>query len=273
VLILHRATGPDDATDTAIEAPLPHATEQLPPAPPRARRRQRRAMIGLAAFALATSAVIAFVAVRGDRAGTPDHIAAVHAADTQALAGAESRRGDGEGDEGRAVEHAAGAHEDLAGASDGATSQRNDQGRATEPAASGARIASTDSSDRHPVSAVATEPSRSKAHGSASGKPAAADPAVTTATVPATASRPRRVERPKPAPRVVEVPDGTIRIDSQPAYATIDIDGRRIGVTPIKSWKLSAGRHRVHARCVDGREQDRDVEIRSDEQTNVPLTW
>jgi serine/threonine-protein kinase len=99
-----------------------------------------------------------------------------------------------------------------------------------------------------------------------------AEPASAKPTTPAKTAR-RHVERPAPAPREADVALGSIRIDSQPSYATIDIDGRRIGATPIKSWKLPAGRHRVHARCIDGREQDREVEIRSDEQTILPLTW
>jgi hypothetical protein len=98
------------------------------------------------------------------------------------------------------------------------------------------------------------------------------EPASAKPTAPAKTAR-RHVERPVPAPREADVALGSIRIDSQPSYATIDIDGRRIGATPIKSWKLPAGRHRVHARCIDGREQDREVEIRSDEQTILPLTW
>jgi hypothetical protein len=284
VLILHRATGraaadapaeAAEATDTVIdaplevandamrdpiedvvEAPLPHVTEQLAPAPPRIRRRRRRAVIGIAALALVATAAVALIAVHGgDRTGMPDRIATTHA-----------------GDEQRDPEQAAGGRDDEVRASDGVTSHRNDEGRAADSTSNGARCASVDSSHRRTASAQA-EPSPSEAQGDASARTAPTAPAVTKAAAPVTASRPPRVERPKPTRHVVEVPDGTIRIDSQPAYATIEIDGRRVGVTPIKSWKLSAGRHRVHARCVDGREQDRDVEIRSDEQTNVPLTW
>ena len=89
------------------------------------------------------------------------------------------------------------------------------------------------------------------------------------------ASKPPRLRRADTAD--VEAPPaetfGAIRIDSQPVYATVDIDGHRVGVTPIKSWRLSAGRHRIHARRADGREQDIDVDIAADTQSNLPLSW
>ena len=42
-------------------------------------------------------------------------------------------------------------------------------------------------------------------------------------------------------------PPGFITIDSTPVYATIRIDGKNYGETPVVNIPLSPGRHRVHA--------------------------
>nr|HEX4314569.1 serine/threonine-protein kinase [Kofleriaceae bacterium] len=71
----------------------------------------------------------------------------------------------------------------------------------------------------------------------------------TTSTSAATAStvkakpRPRSAE-PKEAPKG---PDGFITIDSAPVYASISIDGRSYGDTPLIHVELAPGRHAVHA--------------------------
>ncbi len=66
---------------------------------------------------------------------------------------------------------------------------------------------------------------------------------------------------------------GLFSIDSQP-YATIFIDGHRLGVTPIYKHSLSAGRHRLRAVLSDGRAKDQTVDIPAGKQAApINLTW
>ena len=53
---------------------------------------------------------------------------------------------------------------------------------------------------------------------------------------------------------------GQISIDATP-WATITIDGRSIGVTPLLHVQLAAGKHRVHAAVSDGRTRDVTITI------------
>ena len=70
----------------------------------------------------------------------------------------------------------------------------------------------------------------------------AAAPAPDAATTPDAATAPAPA-----APR----PAGALTIDSQP-YATIYLDGRRLGDTPLFRQAVPAGRHRVRAVRADG---------------------
>lgn len=273
VLVLHPAT--DAPPSTTIEDPLPHVTEQLTPAPagrldpaptatlpplrpasepllasPRPRAR-RRVIVGAVAVGLVGAAVIVLAANRRDNDPPPAATAF------------------GDGIDAQKPHTAAPAPSGVAG-TDRAQDAR--VGRTT-PLPPGADNADRGVDARNvDVQDVPAKPAPAAVQAPPAASARAVEPA--SAKPPASAKAPRRqVERQPPPSRAAEIAPGSIRIDSQPSYATIDIDGRRIGATPIKSWKLPAGRHRVHARCIDGREQDREVEIRSDEQTTLPLTW
>jgi len=66
---------------------------------------------------------------------------------------------------------------------------------------------------------------------------------------------------PPPHPHPTPLP-GEVSIDSQP-YATVSIDGRRAGITPLLHTKLPAGHHRIHLTLIDGRSRDVDVDVPS----------
>ena len=53
---------------------------------------------------------------------------------------------------------------------------------------------------------------------------------------------------------------GELSIDSTP-YATITIDGRPAGVTPLLHASVAAGHHRVRLSLRDGRSRDVDVDV------------
>jgi eukaryotic-like serine/threonine-protein kinase len=66
---------------------------------------------------------------------------------------------------------------------------------------------------------------------------------------------------------------GWYAIDSNP-YATIFIDGRKLGDTPLDRVPLSAGIHRVRAVLADGRERTFAIDITADRKTSSgTLTW
>jgi hypothetical protein len=62
-----------------------------------------------------------------------------------------------------------------------------------------------------------------------------------------------------------------VSIDSTP-FATIHLDGTRLGPTPIIKHKLSAGKHTIRATLPDGRKQTRTVRIESG-RTAAPITF
>jgi serine/threonine-protein kinase len=68
-------------------------------------------------------------------------------------------------------------------------------------------------------------------------------------------------------------PAGWYAIDSTP-YATIFIDGRKIGDTPLDRISLSAGAHQVRAVLADGRQRSFAIDIAPDRKTSSgTLTW
>ena len=90
--------------------------------------------------------------------------------------------------------------------------------------------------------------------------PGSGDPA--DAAVAASASAP--LTRPSPvAPTRPSGPPGFITIDSAPVYATIRIDGKSYGETPLVNIALAPGRHRVHAIAPSGATRDVYVTIES----------
>ena len=84
------------------------------------------------------------------------------------------------------------------------------------------------------------------------------DAAVTIATH--TDNHPPRVQ---PPPPVVKGPPGYITIDSTPVYATIFVDGKRLGDTPLVRVELPAGRHTVRAVSPSGAAQNLAIAIES----------
>jgi hypothetical protein len=89
--------------------------------------------------------------------------------------------------------------------------------------------------------------------------PPAGSPSPTGSTSPAGA----------PAPAA----SGWYAIDSNP-YATIFVDDRKIGDTPLDRIPLSAGAHRVRAVLADGRQRSFAIDIAPDRKTSSgTLTW
>jgi serine/threonine-protein kinase len=159
----------------------------------------------------------------------------------------------------------------------------------TDPAGKSA-AASAPSGSTAPAgkSAAASAPSGSTAP---AGKSAAASaPSGTTATAGgyaaiapragASASRPSR-DRSAPdaaagahhAPAAAPADPGWYAIDSAP-YATVFIDERKIGDTPLDRISLAAGTHRVRAVLADGRQRTFSIDIAPDRKTSSgTLTW
>ncbi|HEU0030148.1 MAG TPA: protein kinase [Kofleriaceae bacterium] len=78
--------------------------------------------------------------------------------------------------------------------------------------------------------------------------------------------------RPKPAPSVTSEP-GFLSIDSTP-YATIYVDGKRLGDTALYREAVPAGTHQVRAVLADGRERRFTVKIVGGQLHNAgKLTW
>ncbi len=115
--------------------------------------------------------------------------------------------------------------------------------------------------------------------------PPARAPLVATAPEP----RPSPVAAPEPSPPAPpparkresattarEEPSGGqgwISIESTP-YATVWVDGRRAGVTPLIRHPVSGGPHRVRAVLPDGREQRFPMQVRAGaEAPGVHLSW
>lgn len=66
---------------------------------------------------------------------------------------------------------------------------------------------------------------------------------------------------------------GWYAIDSAP-YATIYIDDREIGDTPLDRLPLAAGKHRVRAVLADGRERTFTIDIAPERKTSEgTLRW
>lgn len=69
------------------------------------------------------------------------------------------------------------------------------------------------------------------------------------------------------------VTSGWYAIDSAP-YATIFIDDRKIGDTPLDRIALPAGSHRVRAVLADGRQRTFAITIAPDQKTSQgTLRW
>ncbi|HUS67008.1 MAG TPA: hypothetical protein VMZ28_20865, partial [Kofleriaceae bacterium] len=72
------------------------------------------------------------------------------------------------------------------------------------------------------------------------------------------ATPPRRKDRRRATPAAG--PPGFLTIASRP-YATIFVDGRRLGVTPIYRVEVASGKRRVRADCSCGKTRSFVVDI------------
>ncbi|HSN28620.1 MAG TPA: protein kinase [Kofleriaceae bacterium] len=94
-------------------------------------------------------------------------------------------------------------------------------------------------------------------------QPAANQPAANPPAVP------HRPAHPSPAHKE----PGLFSIDSTP-YATIYVDGRKLGFTPISKQALAAGHHRIRAVLPDGRTKEQTVDIVAGKQAPpILLSW
>ena len=75
------------------------------------------------------------------------------------------------------------------------------------------------------------------------------------------------------APDAADRRRGMISIDSNP-YATIYVDGRRIGVTPIIAYKVRPGRRRIKAVTASGETKRFTISVRPGKRARAKrLTW
>ena len=77
---------------------------------------------------------------------------------------------------------------------------------------------------------------------------------------------------PPPPPQVPKKP-GFLTIDSSPTYATIFIDGKSYGETPIVKIELSAGKHVIHAVSPTKTTQDQRIVIESGQVAARRIEW
>jgi serine/threonine-protein kinase len=134
-----------------------------------------------------------------------------------------------------------------------------------DSATTGSRVAS--STTAHRGTAPAPSPTAS-ADESSSKRPARSPRAPPTSHV---ASPPRAGAPSTTAPSLAA--SGWYAIDSNP-YATIFIDERKIGDTPLDRIPLTAGTHRVRAVLADGRQRTFAIDITADQKTSSgTLAW
>jgi serine/threonine-protein kinase len=101
--------------------------------------------------------------------------------------------------------------------------------------------------------------------------PVAPAPAVAVAPVKTPPPPPRHVSAPRPKPPVG--PPGFVSIDSKP-YATIFVDGRNVGETPVFKLQLTPGKHRVRAVSSAGGEQSFTLSVESGKESPPKrLVW
>jgi len=108
---------------------------------------------------------------------------------------------------------------------------------------------------------------------------AASTAAIDAATDPAIDASTRHApKRPRPAASndlipAAEVFPGSYSVTSEP-YATIYVDGRKLGDTPLFRESVAAGKHVIRAVRADGRAQTFSIEIESGKERNQgKLAW
>jgi serine/threonine protein kinase len=96
------------------------------------------------------------------------------------------------------------------------------------------------------------------------------EPADEPAPAPAK-PEPKRTTKPKAAATVTG--EGLLSVDSSP-FATIYLDGNKLGATPFFNQPVSAGKHELRAVLDDGRSQKRTITIEPGKPTNLgKLAW
>ncbi len=105
-------------------------------------------------------------------------------------------------------------------------------------------------------------------------RPERTDPMVARSKSSDDSSAPRRVEPRQPPRKPDRQPEGegTLTIDSRP-WATIYIDGKKLGATPIFKHTLRAGRHKVKAVSESGQTRTFTIEVQPDRDLSRRLTW
>lgn len=102
--------------------------------------------------------------------------------------------------------------------------------------------------------------------------PSVAPPADAAPSIDAPVAVDAAVVHPVETHRAPAAP-GHFSIDSTP-YATIFVDGKRLGVTPIVKRSLPAGHHHLRAVLCDGRHQDVSLDVPSGALAKpIHLTW
>lgn len=108
-----------------------------------------------------------------------------------------------------------------------------------------------------------------RASGPASGD--ASTPLAISEEAPPPAPRPAETaEAPAPAPAPVQRPqDGTLRVASSPAGATVTVNGRSVGTTPLVLRGIATGRHSVAVALQGYDTVDESVEVRGGAQSEA----
>lgn len=89
-------------------------------------------------------------------------------------------------------------------------------------------------------------------------------PVTPPATPPSTpTTKPNKPKPPKPTPPPAAAKTATLKIGTNPglAPATVYVDGKLAGTTPVPNFKVAPGKHKVKWRWPDGREVTMSVDI------------
>src|SRR5205814_1704101 len=101
-------------------------------------------------------------------------------------------------------------------------------------------------------------------------------PTVVTATdvrAPDSAVRSPDLRKPSAVSASHATARGTFSIDSTP-FATVYVDDRELGITPLIHQPLPAGHHKLRAVLKDGRKRDLDLDVPAGKAAPaIRLTW
>jgi serine/threonine-protein kinase len=88
---------------------------------------------------------------------------------------------------------------------------------------------------------------------------------------PPDSAKPEKVKRPTPIRKPPARP-GKLYIDARP-WATIYVDGKKIGVTPLTGVTVPSGDHSIKAVTEDGRTKTMRVTIPAGGDARRKFTW